>query len=118
MTQYAYELDEKGFIKDNYIVGGPVEVPKGSITIQLPQPLYLYKPRWVERNWVEGATQEEIEEMIKPLPQAPTLEEQLAERDKQIIELKAKQILTEQLVEYNSTQQQELLELLIDMGVI
>lgn len=72
MTQYAYELDDKGFIKDNYVIGGPVEVPKGSITFQLPQPLYFHKPRWDDNAWIEGATQEEIEEMIKPQPQPPS----------------------------------------------
>jgi len=55
---------------------------------------------------------------VEPEPQPPTLEEQLAERDRQIIELKAEQILTGEVVERNGIQQQELLELLIDMGVI
>lgn len=45
-------------------------------------------------------------------------EEQIAEKDRQIIELKEKQTLTSELVESNGLQQQELLELLIDMGVI
>ena len=56
------------------------------------------------------------------VPQPPSLEEQLAEqlaeRDRQIIELKEKQTLTSEIVEINGLQQQELLELLIDMGVI
>lgn len=55
-------------------------------------------------------------------PQPPTIEEQLAEqlaeRDSQILKLKEEQILTIELVESNGLQQQELLELLIDMGVI
>ena len=32
----------------------------------------LYKPKWDGDKWVEGATQEEIDELTKPQPQEPT----------------------------------------------
>ena len=78
MTYYAYKIDGKGFIIDNYIVGGPVKVPEGCITIQLPKPAIYYKNRWNGNDWVEGATQDEIDEMIKPDPQPPSNEDRIA----------------------------------------
>ena len=32
----------------------------------------LFKPKWDDGEWVEGATQEEIDELTKPRPQEPT----------------------------------------------
>ena len=56
----------------------------------------LYKPKWSgdisedeegnitvgEGEWVEGATQEEIDELTKPQPQEPTIEERLEETER------------------------------------
>ena len=55
----------------------------------------LYKPKWSgeiaedeegnitvgEGEWVEGATQEEIDELTKPQPHEPTVEERLAQTE-------------------------------------
>lgn len=55
----------------------------------------LYKPKWSgeitedeegnvtvgEGEWIEGATQEEIDELTKPQPQEPTAEERLAQAE-------------------------------------
>ena len=41
----------------------------------------LYKPKWDGEKWVEGATQEEIDELTKPQPQEPTVEERLAQTE-------------------------------------
>ena len=55
----------------------------------------FYKPKWVgeitedeegnitfgEGEWVEGATQEEIDELTKPQPQEPTIEERLEQTE-------------------------------------
>ena len=41
----------------------------------------LYKPKW-NGEWVEGATQEEIDELTKPKPQEPTVEERLEETER------------------------------------
>ena len=55
----------------------------------------LYKPKWSgditkdeegnitvgEGEWVEGATQEEIDKLTKPQPQEPTIEERLAQTE-------------------------------------
>ena len=41
----------------------------------------LYKPKWDGDKWVEGATQEEIDELTKPQPHEPTVEERLAQTE-------------------------------------
>lgn len=69
----------------------------------------------IENNEIVFGDEKVIPE---PEPQPPSIEEQLAEKDKQIVELKEKQLITSEIVEINGLQQQELLELLIDMGVI
>ena len=42
----------------------------------------IYKPKWDGDKWVEGATQEEIDELTKPQPQEPTIEERLEETER------------------------------------
>lgn len=56
---HAYEIDDKGFIINNYSANGDVEVPDGCITVQLPQPMPFHKPKWSGSEWVEGETEEE-----------------------------------------------------------
>lgn len=59
---YAYKIDDEGFILDNYHIDGDVAVPEGCITVQLPQPLPFYKPKWNGTEWVEGESVEETDE--------------------------------------------------------
>ena len=42
----------------------------------------LFKPKWNDVEWIEGATQEEIDELTKPQPQEPTIEERLEETER------------------------------------
>lgn len=51
-------------------------------------------------------------------PKPLSFEEQLAEKDAQILKLKEEQFMTQQMTIQNSETQQELIELLMDMGVI
>ena len=41
----------------------------------------LYVPKWDGDKWVEGATQEEIDELTKPQPYEPTIEERLEQTE-------------------------------------
>ena len=41
----------------------------------------LYKPKWDGDKLVEGATQEELDELTKPQPQEPTIEERLEQTE-------------------------------------
>lgn len=83
---HAYEIDENGYIVANYNVNGDVNIPEGCITVQLPQPLPFRKPKWNSHEWIEGATQEEIDEMTKVEPSPPTQDERIAELE-QIINM-------------------------------
>lgn len=76
---YAYEIDSKGYIINNYDIGGDVTVPDGCITVQLPQPLPFYRSKWNGAEWIEGATLEEIDEITKVEPSPITETEQTIE---------------------------------------
>lgn len=58
---YLYEIDEKGFIINNYVKYENAFIPKDYISTQLPQPLPFYKPRWNGSKWTEGESEEEKE---------------------------------------------------------
>ncbi|KON88942.1 hypothetical protein AF332_20550 [Sporosarcina globispora] len=51
-------IDENGFIIDPVIVKDS-DVLESNL-IKIPVPPLLYKPRWTENGWVEGATEEYI----------------------------------------------------------
>ena len=73
----------------------------------------LYKPKWSgdisedeegnitvgEGEWVEGASQEEIDELTKPQPQEPTVEERLEQTEELL------QTVTMAFTEYVFTQE-------------
>ena len=74
------------FIRDDFTYDEDVEYGLNTEPAQ-----GLYKPKWSgeisedeegnitvsDGEWVEGATQEEIDELTKPQPQEPTIEERL-----------------------------------------
>lgn len=77
---YAYEINSDGFIINNYLIDGDVKVPDNCIDVQLPQPLLFHKPKWAGSEWIEGSTQEEIDERTKIEPSPPTEIELLKQR--------------------------------------
>lgn len=88
MNKEVYEIDEDGFIIELYLIGPDDQLPEGNIVpIDLPQPNF-YRPKWSGEEWVEGATQEEIDEMTKVEPQPPTeTEQRLADLELMMTEL-------------------------------
>lgn len=78
------------FIRDDFIFDEETE-----IGLDVTPAQGLYKPEWSgditedeegnitfgEGEWVEGATQEEIDELTKPQPHEPTLEERLEQTE-------------------------------------
>ena len=85
MKKQIYEIDSNGFITENYVgefdeVGNLINPIGNFITTDLPQPLLFYKPKWNGTQWVEGATQEEIDELTKIEPSPPTETEMLKRR--------------------------------------
>ena len=57
----------QGFLKPKWS-GEILEGEEGNLTIN-------------EGEWIEGATQEEIDELTKPQPQEPTIEERLVQTE-------------------------------------
>ena len=80
----------KLFIRDDFTYNDELEYGLNTEPAQ-----GLYKPKWSgeitedeegniivgEGEWVEGATQEEIDELTKPQPQEPTVEERLEQTE-------------------------------------
>lgn len=63
-----YKIDANGFLLD--LVGVEItpenpdpEPPEGFV--HLPNPLNFHKPKWDGEQWVEGATQEELDAIEK-----------------------------------------------------
>ena len=85
------------FIRDDFTFDEETEIGLDTEPAQ-----GLFKPKWSgeitedeegnitvgEGEWVEGATQEEIDELTKPQPQEPTLEERL-EQTEQLLQATA-----------------------------
>lgn len=75
------KIDENGFYIEDVEVfpdeSGNYNLTDGLIEFSWNEP--LYKPKWNGTEWVEGATQEEIDNINGvDLPKVPTLEERLA----------------------------------------
>ena len=84
------DKETKLFIRDDFTYDGDLEYGLNTEPAQ-----GFYKPKWSgeiteddegnvtvgEGEWVEGATQEEIDELTKPQPHEPTLEERLEQTE-------------------------------------
>lgn len=120
MKKQVYRIDENGFIKETLVAefddnDNLVDELEDVVTIQ---PIHgLYRPKWTGTEWVAGMSQAEID-ALNNQPKPPTIEEQLAKKDEQILELKEKQVATNRAVDETSTTVQQLLELLDEQGVI
>ncbi len=64
------------FIRDDFTYDEDIEF---GLNVEPAQGLYA--PKWDGDKWVEGATQEEIDELTKPQPQEPTIEERLEQTE-------------------------------------
>nr|WP_259549270.1 hypothetical protein [Heyndrickxia oleronia] len=90
MLKQIYEIDDDGFIVEIFVGEfddeGNLISPLGEfITTDLPQPLLFYKPKWTGTEWIEGATQEEIDEITKPKPNLPSIEERIESLENTIL---------------------------------
>ena len=87
--------------------------PETELGLDIEPSQGLFKPKWSgeitedeegnitvgEGEWVEGATQEEIDELTKPQPQEPTIEERLEQTEELL------QTVTMAFTEYVFTQE-------------
>ena len=64
------------FIRDDFTFDEETEI---GLDVTPAQGLYV--PKWDGDKWVEGATQEEIDELTKPQPHEPTVEERLEQTE-------------------------------------
>ncbi len=61
------KINEDGFFIEDVVLEDEESIPEGCIEVECPQG--FYKPRWDGSMWIEGLTQEEIEELKnKPVP--------------------------------------------------
>ena len=76
------KVDENGlFVEDVTLSEPPVLTDDDHQYISEPVPQGFYLPKWNGREWVECATQEEIDELTKPQPHEPTIEERLEQTE-------------------------------------
>lgn len=105
MNKEVYEIDEDGFKISEHLVefdgetpvsivlySGKIssltELPDNYIATPLPQPNF-HRPKWTNTKWVEGFTQEEIDEITKPkeapLTDIEILSQLLTERELELM---------------------------------
>ena len=83
----VYQISDDGFIVERFPVStneygeiiDELDEDITLITMDIPQSKF-HTARWNGQEWIEGATQEEIDEMTKVEPQPPTELELLKER--------------------------------------
>lgn len=79
MKKQVYEIDNNGFLKEVYVAevnenGEVLESDKAHFISHI-MPHGLIKPKWIGTEWIEGVTQEEIDELTKVEPALPTQED-------------------------------------------
>ena len=76
IERLAYVIDSNGYVIDTITVYSAEEYVDGNIVAVMPLTSFRRK-RWNGTEWVEGATQEEIDELTKVEPITPTAEERI-----------------------------------------
>lgn len=84
MKKQIFKIDKDGFLQFGQEIQINIEdeIPSGYIDTPLPTDergyqLPFWSPRWTGSEWIEGATQEEIDELTKAEPISPTAEERI-----------------------------------------
>lgn len=84
MMKKVYEVDRDGYIKEIYVANvdgdGTILDKDKAHLIALDPPHGVLKARWTSTKWVEGATQEELDELKKVELAPPTDIELLKQR--------------------------------------
>lgn len=110
--QKIYKIDAEGFLifgADAFIKEND-DVPEGYVsTYYDTSERGYFKPRWNGTEWIEGATQEEINE-ITNVPREPTLEEKFAQLEQENKLLKAQNLA---LVEQTEFHEEVLTEIIL-----
>lgn len=88
MKKYCTQIDNNGFIINTFsLTGEEISNFDGRLLIDIYPPAGVdmpLKPKWTGTEWVEGATQEEIDEHYKGLPPLlPSNEEKMAQLEQE-----------------------------------
>ncbi|MFB4260775.1 hypothetical protein ACE106_16655 [Shouchella clausii] len=111
MRQF-YRIDDDGYYIEPIVLDA-AEEPAGNIytdpdtglKYELPPntvidsfPDGLFRPRFIDDAWIEGATEEEIEEWTRPRQQEPTAIELIAQQvtDQELSDMEQWQTITDQ----------------------
>lgn len=105
-------IDETGLFIEDVLIKEDELIPTDCIEIYCPNGFYL--PKWNGTEWVEGLTQDEID-ALNNQPRELTEIELLQEENSK---LKTRLYETEIATAETSSMQEELIMLLIEMGVI
>lgn len=95
-----FKINEEGFLlfgEEIFVENdkNPIDIPHGFVAEPLPKDekgfqLPMYKPKWNGTEWVEGATQEEldaIENTPKPLSEIEQLRLEQAQANAELVQL-------------------------------
>lgn len=89
MKKQVYEIDGNGLLKEIYVAevdeNGKILDEDKVDFISIDPPHGLFKPKWNGTEWIEGATQEEIDELTKPQPSLPTVDERIEQLENMIL---------------------------------
>jgi hypothetical protein len=81
MNRYVRLIDENGlFVEDAFVE------ELTPLTIETLCPPGFYRPKWDGEKWIEGLTQDQIDE-IKNVPQVPSIEDRLTAAEGVIMEV-------------------------------
>lgn len=81
----VYIIDEDGYYIEDMIIDDNDLLPSNCVLLQAPQG--FYKPKWTGSEWVEGAAQHEIDEIINPKQTIPTVEDRIIELENTLLAL-------------------------------
>ncbi|WP_179289904.1 hypothetical protein [Shouchella clausii] len=95
--KYIFKLDERGYCEDEetLLISKSDPTPEGYTDVMMPDG--LVRARFVNGEWVEGATQEEINRILKPPEYEPTETQLIAQQvtDHEISDMAQWQNITE-----------------------
>lgn len=71
-TKQVYKIDDNGFYVEPVLVSVDEELTED--LVEIPFPNGLYRPQWTGSEWIEGATQEEIDNIKNQQPEPNEVE--------------------------------------------
>lgn len=71
-TKQVYKIDDNGFYVEPVLVSVDEELTED--LVEIPFPNGLYRPKWTGTEWIEGATQEEIDNIKNQQPEPNEVE--------------------------------------------